>query len=227
MIKSERSRAGRHSLTHEALKHSSALVEDFSMKLTNCERLICCCYIDTVDCGLHEGEEMAQVLIVWQVEHVGIKPFIKCTQRTGGLAGDELFVHNNVSVLFLVRPTADQHLFSEGVHPSCSMTENRNNTLSSTELLTSYTRKVELYSVCLSLSLCLFLSWITFMWPSQPADWNGTKLQEEVFSEKPLSPGVSLLSVSAGDTSIVWTNFHFLQQKKFPRRIKGYLNNKV
>jgi len=46
---------------------------------------------------LHEGEELAQVLIVRQVEHVvGFKQFIKCTQRASGWAGDELFVHNNV-----------------------------------------------------------------------------------------------------------------------------------
>lgn len=92
-----------HNLTNETLKHLSTLVEDFSMKLTNSGRLICCCYINIENCCLHEGKELAQVLIVRQVEHVvGFKQFVKCTQRASGLAGDELFVHNNVENVSLV-----------------------------------------------------------------------------------------------------------------------------
>lgn len=67
------------------------------MQLTNSGRLIGCCYINVVDCCLHKGEELAQVVIIRQVEQVvGFKEFIKRTQRAGGLAGDKLFVHNNI-----------------------------------------------------------------------------------------------------------------------------------
>lgn len=70
-----------HSLTKETLKHVSTLVEDFGTKFTNSGRLICCCYINIVDCSLDEDEELAQVLIVRQVEHVvAFKKFIKRTQ---------------------------------------------------------------------------------------------------------------------------------------------------
>lgn len=53
-----------HSVTNETLKHLSTLVEDFSTKLTNSGRLICCCYINVVNCCLLKDEELAQVLIV-------------------------------------------------------------------------------------------------------------------------------------------------------------------
>ena len=52
------------------LKHLSTLVEDLSTKLKNFGRLICCCYISVVNCCLYKGEELAQVLIIQEVEHV-------------------------------------------------------------------------------------------------------------------------------------------------------------
>ena len=86
-----------YSLTNETLKHGLVLVQEFCPKLTASRSLICCCNIDVEDCCLHKRVELDQGLLVGQVEHVvWLEQFIKSTQWAGGLAGDELFVKDDV-----------------------------------------------------------------------------------------------------------------------------------
>lgn len=74
-------------------------IDDFGSQLFYLWAFSCGVNVDTIDCCLKKGVHVAEsIIIAYTEDKVHLKKFIKCCQRSGSMAGDELLVYHNKKI---------------------------------------------------------------------------------------------------------------------------------